>query len=168
MKPERIVILLILLIMLTAMRSYAAADLPEFLGQTPNRKEISLVKKYPKEAAKVYKCSQEAIALTNLFYGDSGQDDNSDAFRHCLWNALMRKEVGKKAAKRWANAHEYGKNGKSTKMDKHNNNIGRKIKPKGGTFGIAMKVRKAVKKGKCRRLNGKRKLVKTNGDGLII
>ena len=70
-------------------------ELPEFLGQTPNRKELSLVRKYPKEAAKVYKCSQEAIAMTILFYGESGQDDNSDAFRHCLWNALMRKEVGK-------------------------------------------------------------------------
>lgn len=167
-RTKRIFALFILMAMLATVPA-SALDLPDFLGQKPNRKELVLVHKYPKEAAKVYKCSQEAIALTMLFYGDSGQDDNSDAFRHCLWNALMRKNVGKSSAKRWANAHEYGKHSRSTKMDKYNNNIGRKkISVKGSSFAIAMRVRKAVKNGKCKRLNGKKKLIKTNSDGLLI
>ena len=167
MRIKRILAIFLLMVTIMSVPAFAM-ELPGFLGQTPNRKELSLVRKYPKEAAKVYKCSQEAIAMTVLFYGNSGQDDNSDAFRHCLWNALMRKAVGKSAAKRWANAHEYGKKGKATRMDKHNNKVGRKIKTKGSHLMIAYRVRKAVKRGKCKRLNSKRKLVKTNGDGLII
>ena len=138
MRIKRILAIFLLMVTIMSMPAFAM-ELPGFLGQTPNRKELSLVRKYPKEAAKVYKCSQEAIA-----------------------------EVGKSAAKRWANAHEYGKKGKATRMDKHNNKVGRKIKTKGSHLMIAYRVRKAVKRGKCKRLNSKRKLVKTNGDGLVI
>ena len=36
-----------------------AIDLPGFLKQKTIRKELSLSGEYPKEAAKIYKCSQE-------------------------------------------------------------------------------------------------------------
>lgn len=34
-------------------------------------------------------------------YGSNGFQDNSDAFRHCLWNALMKKSLGTADAKKW-------------------------------------------------------------------
>ena len=166
---KRIIVLVLAILMMVAVPVCAeeeSVDLSSFLGQMPTKKELKLVKEHPKQATKVYKCSQEAIMITKLLYGESGQDDNSDAFRHCLWNALMTKEIGKKATKKWANAHEYGKKGKSTKMDKHNNSVGRKLDTEKTTLSIVLQTRKAVKNGKCKRINKKGKLVKTNGKGM--
>ena len=55
MRIKRILAIFLLMVTIMSMPAFAM-ELPEFLGQTPNRKELSLVRKYPKEAAKVYKC----------------------------------------------------------------------------------------------------------------
>ncbi|RLK62423.1 hypothetical protein D3H64_09885 [Atopobacter sp. AH10] len=50
--------------------------------------ERKLAIAHPVQAVKVYNASKTATAKTIEVYGHNGWQDNSDAFRHCLWNAL--------------------------------------------------------------------------------
>lgn len=61
------------------------------------------------------------------FVSSSLYQGNGDAFRHCLWNALMTKDLGASYAKQWGDAHEYGQSGIDTEMDLCNNSMGRRI-----------------------------------------
>jgi hypothetical protein len=51
----------------------------------------------------------------------------ADAVRHCYWNALMTRELGRSTASGFAWRHEYDENygTKASKMDLHNNLKGR-------------------------------------------
>lgn len=131
-----------------------------------NKEEKKLAKKHPLQAVKVYLCAEKATNLTIDYYGINGYQDNSDAFRHCCWNALMKKSIGKSAAKAWADAHETESSGVDKEMDLYNNSVGRGIEVDGKSDDeIAKSVKSKVKKGKCKKIsNGK--LVKTDGSGL--
>lgn len=100
--------------------------------------EKLLVAAYPTVAYDVNKCRNWASSTTDSYYGHGGSGDNSDAFRHAYWNALMSLQIGDFYAEMFANAHEQksdyymnytmkcGYSGWThTKMDLYNNQMGR-------------------------------------------
>lgn len=133
---------------------------------TLNPAERKLALKHPVQATKVYNTAKSATNYTVTTYGKNGWQDNSDAFRHCLWNALMKKAMDASAAEAWATAHEYGSSGIDKTMDLHNNRIGRSIDVSGKSEAqIVSAVKSKVRLGSCRRIVNN-KLVATNGDGM--
>ncbi|MCL1973007.1 MAG: hypothetical protein FWG57_08500 [Endomicrobia bacterium] len=62
----------------------------------------------------------------NFFRSDNS--DESDAFRHALWSALLTRDIGEKLAEEFTTNHETMPHSEpTTKMDLHNNKIGREI-----------------------------------------
>ena len=60
----------------------------------------------------------------------NGADDESDAFRHALWNALMVRDMGESLAEEFATNHEIldkDQTKRQQEMDMHNNKIGGEI-----------------------------------------
>lgn len=132
-----------------------------------NAAERELLKEHPIQAVKVFDCANKATSATIEYYGSSGWQDNSDAFRHCCWNALMTKEMDASAAEAWATAHEFDSSGIDKDMDLFNNSVGRSISVSGKTDSqIYEAVKTKVKNGNCRRIVNN-KLVATDGTGLI-
>jgi hypothetical protein len=114
----------------------------------------------------VNNAAKTATNKTIEIYGKNGYQDNSDAFRHCLWNALMKQSIGATAAEKWATAHEYNSYGIDKQMDLHNNYIGRSIYVSGKSLNaITSEVKSKVRNGSCKRII-RNKLVPTNGYGL--
>lgn len=102
--------------------------------------EIALATLNPVVAYQVNACRKWAQNTTYSYYQDHGSGNNSDAFRHAYWNALMSHDVGEYMAKQFADAHEahpksyFSKifscnySGRShTDMDLHNNAMGRDV-----------------------------------------
>ena len=94
-------------------------------GLTPQ--ERKLVEKFPKEAIVVFlqKTKAETFALKTFHRDD--QNDESDAVRHFVWAALLRKELGPRLAKKFLEAHEASANSgekPSKKMDEVINQLG--------------------------------------------
>lgn len=73
-------------------------------GLTPAEK--NLVAKKPKDALTVYEQKNIAEKSTSRNFPDQNLNDESDAFRHFLWAALLTKELGKSRAKEFLDAHE--------------------------------------------------------------
>jgi len=105
-------------------------------------KEKELVKKHPIAAIKVNEARETACQITYALFGENWNSDDTkeNAFKHCLWNALMSYTIGEELAREFGDAHEYGFMDiapESTKMDFHNNNEGyslaRKLKEGGQT-----------------------------------
>lgn len=132
-----------------------------------NSAERELALKHPIQAVTVYNCANKATDATIAYYGTNGWQDNSDAFRHCCWNALMKSAMSESDANAWATAHEADSSGIDKEMDLFNNSIGRSIDVSGKSDSqIYEAVKKKVAGGSCRRIvNGK--LVATDGTGLI-
>lgn len=93
---------------------------------------------HPVKAKSVNECKNWSYSTTNSYYGYSGSGDNSDAFRHAYWNALMKLAIGDEYAEKFATAHEdcgsdymskvfyCGYTGqRHTNQDLHNNQLGR-------------------------------------------
>jgi hypothetical protein len=134
-------------------------------GGDLNAEEKKLALRHPVQAVKVYNAAQRATDLTVSNYGHNGYQDNSDAFRHCLWSALMKQSIGTAAAKEWGTAHEADSSGVDKQMDLFNNNVGRSINVSGSESSIVNSVKSLVKSGKLRRIV-KNKLVPTDKTGL--
>lgn len=145
--------------------TYGIGDyIPGYNNLNPAERE--LVKKHPVQATKVFTTAQSATDYTISTYGKNGWQDNSDAFRHCLWNALMKKAMDASAAEEWATAHEYESSGLDKSMDWFNNSIGRSIDVSNKSEAqIVSAVKTKVSNGSCRRIINN-KLVATNGDGM--
>lgn len=132
-----------------------------------NSKERDLASKHPVQAVKVYNASKSATNHTLEVYGYNGWQDNCDAFRHCLWNALMTKSMDASAAKEWATAHEAESGGIDKQMDLYNNTIGRSIDVSYKSESeIVSEVKSKVKNGNCIRIINNA-LYPTNGDGML-
>lgn len=139
--------------------------IPGYNNLNPAERELLL--KHPLQAIKVFDCANKATDATIEYYGTNGWQDNSDAFRHCCWNALMKKAMDESAAKEWATAHEYESSGLDKEMDLFNNAVGRSINVTGKSDSeIYNAVKGKVVNGDCRRIVDN-KLVPTNADGLI-
>lgn len=138
--------------------------LPGVSNLTPPERKLAA--KHPVQAIKVYDIGKQAESKTIEVYGRNGWLDNSDAFRHCLWNALMKQAIGVSAAEQWATAHEYNSRGTDRAMDLYNNRIGRSINVSGRSLSsIVSLVKYKVRYGSCRRVvNGA--LVPTDGTGM--
>lgn len=128
--------------------------------------EKKLVASHPIEAGHYYTSSQIAKSHTLKIYGKNGYQDNSDAFRHAVWNGALTQRIGVSRAKVWTDAHEQGVTDKLDKaMDLHNNKLGRDIGSKYGKSGQATnamveEIHRAIKSGRGRRIQS-RKLVAT-------
>jgi hypothetical protein len=88
--------------------------------------EKDLVAKSPKDAFTVYKQKNIAEKSTARNFPDQGLSDESDAFRHFLWAALLTKELGESRAKEFLDAHEADPDQPAIErqMDMYNNNQG--------------------------------------------
>lgn len=87
--------------------------------------QLSLVEK-----AKFYQLMTEAEdTALGVYPGDKEQDDQTDAFRHAYWNALMTQEFGEDWTKEYGSKHEGRPDNAAVReaMDLHNNEIGRNI-----------------------------------------
>ena len=89
-----------------------------------NSAERELALKHPIQAVTVYNCANKATDATIAYYGTNGWQDNSDAFRHCCWNALMKSAMSASDANAWATAHEADSSGIDKDMDLFNNAVG--------------------------------------------
>jgi hypothetical protein len=139
--------------------------IPGYNNLNPAEKELLL--KHPLQAIQVFNCANNATDATIEYYGTNGWQDNSDAFRHCCWNALMKKAIGESAADEWATAHEYESSGIDKEMDLFNNTVGRSIDVTGKSDSeIYNAVKEKVVNGNCQRIVNN-ELVPTNADGLI-
>jgi hypothetical protein len=61
-----------------------------------------------------------------------GDDNYANAVKHCAWSCIMTIKLDARIAKAWGDAHECDDNGKmrndsSSRMDLHNNKVGRDI-----------------------------------------
>lgn len=99
--------------------------------------EKTLCIRYPFDALKVNTARNIAIEQTERKFGYNGLGDQSDAFRHGIWNSEMTVLIGLEKAELFATAHEdkdvtgnesdgYPKTAHRD-MDLHNNEIGRAI-----------------------------------------
>lgn len=138
---------------------------------TPSEK--LLVIGNPVSSAIAYNCVKTANELTLQEYGWSRMGDESDAFRHTVWNTLMQKYIGGSFPAAYATAHEdysatelnvpsYNSNGEldgyklqdHTDMDLHNNRIGRALVKWYEYFTIShdtivQRVHNAINDGEC-------------------
>ena len=91
--------------------------------------EKAFVREHTVVAAAFYFDKQEAEAETAVRFGGNFKNDESDAFRHALWNALMAFDQGAELAKQLADAHEDRPDNPidEMNMDLHNNEMGRTI-----------------------------------------
>jgi len=82
-------------------------------------------------AARPYECfwwsssSAQARIWTGWLYWFNSSKRNT--LRHCVWQCLLTYRIGWKSAADWAVAHEAGSTSKDTKVDYHNNLMGRVI-----------------------------------------
>lgn len=107
----------------------------------------------------------------NIYTSTSLHNGNGDAYRHILWNTLMRNYTTKAYAESFATAHEEGASGQPAlekEMDLFNNAVGRDITFKGtnleGELNALSAVKNAVDGGKGKRISGT-KLVATDATG---
>ena len=87
------------------------------------------------QAIIIKRSSERAMDESRQRFRGSGRNTASDAFRHCLWSALLARDIGYGNALRYTNAHEaFPDNPRDEKtMDLHNNGIGLNIGRFGGT-----------------------------------
>lgn len=95
----------------------------------PNRSEKKLIVENKNLSEVAIKNAYIAGSVSSLLYFKMGENEQSDAFRHCLWAALIAKETNLEWAKRWTDAHEdFKENGSLQKeMDLFNNSKGIEI-----------------------------------------
>ena len=93
-------------------------------GLTKGDREM--IAKYPVDALKVYQAKQKADDLSLKVFNKPGLNDESDAFRHFVWAALLTNELGQDKANLFLNAHENEDSQplREKDMDIANNNMG--------------------------------------------
>ncbi len=80
-----------------------------FLDKYPKgltKGDREMIAKYPADSVKVYQAKQKADDLNLKVFKNQGRNDESDAFRHFVWAALVTNELGALKATEFLNAHE--------------------------------------------------------------
>jgi len=97
-------------------------------------KERNYITSHPHHILLIKDAKELAIKETRKYFLINGRNDKSDAFRHCLWSAILAKDIGYHNALVFTNAHESDpQNPKNEKkMDLHNNSVGLLIGRNGG------------------------------------
>lgn len=153
-------------------REAAVTDLP-YRRERLNPLEQALYEEQLVVGLHVLGHAASALDMTTYYYGNNRGNDNSDAFRHAYWNALMANdpEVGPNWAQRWGNAHEEGTLSNpplEKEMDLFNNDVGRSIRSTGDSFVLAQNVKGAVDSGRMRRIaSSGGPLVPTDSSGSV-
>ena len=99
----------------------------EYYRLTDKEKEI--LKNNPEIINTLYENRKIAEEETAKKFGDNFRNDESDAFRHALFNALNTISFGLDLAKKLGDAHEdfEGNPDKEKEMDLHNNAVGQNV-----------------------------------------
>lgn len=97
-----------------------------------NAMEVAVFNSDPIKGVLALTNASDSESRTKSMYNGTFWGDNSDAYRHGTWNALMVHYVGEPYAKRFADAHEMGASNYNPSnidfdMDLRNNSIGRAI-----------------------------------------
>jgi ankyrin repeat protein len=99
----------------------------DIINRKFSKKERELKSRSPKEFAETAVLATVARSSNYILFGEDEQDDNTDAFRHSLWCALMSKYISVEWAKEYSDAHENVDSnniGLTSQMDLFNNNFG--------------------------------------------
>ena len=106
-------------------KANSLGQLVYYPGLTPAEKK--LVAEHPKEAVIVFVQKTRAEWSSRRNFPEQNLNDESDAFRHFIWSGLLTKELGKKMAKKFLDAHEENRLQKLSEkeMDIFNNKSGR-------------------------------------------
>ena len=137
-----------------------------------NPSELELYNKDQVAGLKALVAAEAATLRSEERYSsESLHNGNGDAFRHALWNSLMKHEIGQAMAKAWGDAHENEADLKNPaiekEMDLFNNRVGLDIMVQSDTADQCIdRVLSHVRNGNMRRIVGEG-LAPTNRDGEI-
>lgn len=138
-----------------------------------NDSEQALFKKNPKFAQAAIDEAYFSTKIELLIFTHwPTYNDNSDAFRHCLWSALIAHKTTSDWAKLWTNAHEKVEVGIDEddtsvghRMDLFNNNVGISISKNNPNKNLSFIINECVnslKNGKLRRIQNNKNLTATS------
>lgn len=84
---------------------------------------------YPEHVSLISDAAEQASNETKRRFGRHDHNGHGDAFRHCLWSAMLCRDIGYMGALRYTSAHEeFSDNPPNEKaMDLHNNSVGLKL-----------------------------------------
>jgi hypothetical protein len=112
----------------------------------------------------------KARELSDVYFCSTAPDnDNKNAFRHMMWNAIMGSTVGHNAAIMMSNLHECPGNGTDTQrmMDGWNNQVGATYGANNSNLSfneLGVQIFNLVKTGQGRRMDGDN-LIPTSSEG---
>lgn len=88
--------------------------------------EKAYIATHPEHAVIIRSSKQTAFDETQRRFGRNGHNDESDAFRHCFWAAILARDLNYMNAYWFTTAHESDPNNDPTEreMDLHNNGVG--------------------------------------------
>jgi hypothetical protein len=91
-----------------------------------NEEEKKFVWKHPVDFISVASDAEIALDTARTRFGKGSLHNGAgDAFRHCFWNAMMARDIGKTRALEYSTAHEAGSSAPlETEMDLYNNSVG--------------------------------------------
>ena len=75
----------------------------------------------------IWDATREAFDREKKIFAVNGEDDEGDAFRHCIWSSMLTRDIGHADAAMFTSLHEQ-KDGTAKdrkNMDLHNNAVGR-------------------------------------------
>ncbi|MBN8554089.1 MAG: hypothetical protein J0L93_01470 [Deltaproteobacteria bacterium] len=118
----------------------------DHLSQKLSEEEHSLLRKYPIDAAIVFKNAMVAKVKEFENFPTGGEDDAADAFRHFIWAGLNGKDLGTTRAREFLIAHEAisGQSASSKAMDLWNNERGLEASERLGKNASASDFEKAA------------------------
>ncbi len=96
-------------------------------GRQASLAERTWLYSHPLTALAIRDCTMKAIRKEQSIFGENGEDDEGDAFRHCYWSALLTREIGQDRSGFFTSLHEEHDDNTpaASTMDLHNNGVGR-------------------------------------------
>ena len=118
-----------------------------------NEEERKYVLMNPVRSYVIKECQDDAERETERRFGYNGRNDETDAFRHCMWSGLISKRISHSEAIKFTTLHEMqdGNDFAEKSMDLHNNKNGAEIGQNiGSERSIADECYKALQQGKLK------------------
>ena len=118
-----------------------------------NEEEKKYVLMNPVRSFVIKECQDDAERETEQRFGYNGRNDETDAFRHCMWSGLISKRISHSEALKFTTMHEMqdGNDFAEKSMDLHNNKVGAEIGQNvGSERSIADECYKALQQGKLK------------------
>lgn len=118
-----------------------------------NEEERKYVLMNPVRSFVIKECQDDAERETERRFGYNGRNDETDAFRHCMWSGLISKRISHSEALKFTTMHEMqdGNDFAEKSMDLHNNKVGAEIGQNvGSERSIADECYKALQQGKLK------------------